>query len=261
MAYNGQQIKVVEGNAFAMLFPLKARTYTLNGAPMDTDIDLEYLTNIVVKIGSTSYEYTKEAGGLQIMEDGSLAKGTYDIVITGEYWGDKVRAAYYQALVVVAWNNQSDAEQYIAGSPIVCNAAYLIAGVLTDAELEALKAELRQDIADAEQAKADYEQAKADYDAKAEALDDVAQETTSQEILNAVGNIDFSELAKQGTNPNATNTAILAAFDNIDFSQVAKQGGNANISLTTMDAKLGDYVLIQDEEYAPALADLATNFV
>lgn len=27
-----------------------------------------------------------------------------------------------------------------------------------------------------------------------------------------------------------------------------------------MDAKLGDYVLIQDDEYAPALADLATNF-
>jgi len=38
--------------------------------------------------------------------------------------------------------------------------------------------------------------------------------------------IDTSDLAKQGTNPNATNTAILAAFGNIDFSTLAKQGDN-----------------------------------
>ena len=50
--------------------------------------------------------------------------------------------------------------------------------------------------------------AKEAFDAKAEMLDDVAQETTSQQILQAVGDIDFSELAKQGDDPTATNTAI-----------------------------------------------------
>ena len=43
------------------------------------------------------------------------------------------------------------------------------------------------------------------------------------EVKEAVENIDFSELAKQGTNSNATNTAILAKFDDItiDTSNLA----------------------------------------
>lgn len=55
---------------------------------------------------------------------------------------------------------------------------------------------------------------------------------------------------------------VKEAVENIDIdtSDLAKQGTNPDVSLTTIDAKLGDYVLIQDDEYAPALADLATNF-
>ena len=34
-------------------------------------------------------------------------------------------------------------------------------------------------------------------------------------IMQAVGHIDFSTLAKQGDNPNATNTAILAAVTTV----------------------------------------------
>ena len=79
---------------------------------------------------------------------------------------------------------------------------------MTDAELEELKAEFRQASADARQAQADAEAAKAEYYRKAEALDDVAKEATSQQILTAVGNIDFTTLAKQGDDPTATNTAI-----------------------------------------------------
>lgn len=43
------------------------------------------------------------------------------------------------------------------------------------------------------------------------------------DVKTAVENIDFSTLAKQGTNPNATNTAILAKFDDItiDTSNLA----------------------------------------
>lgn len=56
----------------------------------------------------------------------------------------------------------------------------------------------------------------------------------TQQILTAIGQINFSSLAKQGTNPNATNTAILAAFGNIDFSTLAKQGTNAEATLTAV---------------------------
>lgn len=46
------------------------------------------------------------------------------------------------------------------------------------------------------------------------AIDNVAKEATSQEILEAINNIpetDLSSVAKQGSNANATNTAILEA--------------------------------------------------
>ena len=75
-------------------------------------------------------------------------------------------------------------------------------------------------------------------------------------IMQAVGNIDFSTLAKQGDNPLATNTAILEAFGSIDFSSVAKQGDNPNVSLTTLDEKLGNVVMATDAEETEAMADL-----
>lgn len=97
----------------------------------------------------------------------------------------------------------------------------------TDAELERLKEEYRQKIAETAEAKLAYETSKANLDALAEDLEDVAQETTSQEIKQdvadvktAVENIDFSTLAKQGSNINATNTAILEAIGNINFTPI-----------------------------------------
>lgn len=57
-------------------------------------------------------------------------------------------------------------------------------------------------------------------------------------IMQAVGNIDFSTLAKQGDNPLATNTAILEAFGSIDFSSVAKQGEDSSVSLTSINLRL-----------------------
>lgn len=47
-------------------------------------------------------------------------------------------------------------------------------------------------------------------------MSDVARESTSQQILTAVGNIDFTTLAKQGDNPTATNSAILKALSRIN---------------------------------------------
>ena len=239
---------------------MKRRTYTAN-VPIDEDIDATELQNVVFKIGAQ--EYTPELGtdGVRVVVTDKPARGTYDIVLTATYHGSAIVAGYFEALTIVAWNYQSNAEQYVQGSPIVMQSAYVIGGTLTDAELVALKQQYIAAKEAMQEAQAAAERAKAAYDAKAEMLNDVAQETTSQAILNAIWHIDFSELAKQGSNPNATNTAILAAFGQIDFSQVAKQGNNPDVSITSIDAKIGDYVLIQNEEYAPALADLATKLI
>lgn len=204
---NFPNIKVVEGNAFSVLLPLKRRTFE-SCKPIDEDINPMLLTHVVVKFGGVEYTPIISESGVAIVLPATLARGTYDIVLTAIYEENAIRAAYEGAITIVPWNSQSDAQQFLPGSPIVLEAAYIIGGTLTDAELEELKAEFRQATADARQAQADAEAAKAEYDRKAEALDDVAKETTSQQILTAVGNIDFSELAKQGNDPTATNTAI-----------------------------------------------------
>ena len=251
-------IKVVEGNDFALLLPLKKRTYVSN-VPIDEDIDATELQNVVFKIGAQ--EYTPELGtdGVRVVVTDKPTRGTYDIVLTATYHGSAIVAGYFEALTIVAWNYQSDAEQYVQGSPIEMQSAYVIGGTLTDAELVALKQQYIAAKEAMQQAQAAAEASKAAYDAKAEMLNDVAQETTSQAILNAIGRIDFSELAKQGSNPNATNTAILAAFGQIDFSQLAKQGTDASVTLTGVYNKLDDIgglVLMTEAEKAPALEDL-----
>lgn len=242
MCNNNYNIKIVEGNEFALLFPLKARTYTTNGQPTDTDIDCTQLQDCKVIIGGVEYTPELGADGVRVIMPATLKRGTYSAVITAIYNGSAIKAAYYEAITIVAWNEQSNAQQYVQGSPVVMPAAYVIGGTLTDAELAALKAQLVQAIADTNAAKLAYEQAKADYDAKAEALDGIAQQATLtqgvQDIREDISHIsiDTSDLAKEAT--------------------TAKQGSDATISLTSMDAKLGDYVLIQQAEYAPALAAL-----
>ena len=242
MCNNNYNIKIVEGNEFALLFPLKARTYTANGQPVDADIDCTQLVDCKVIIGGV--EYTPELGtdGVRVIMPSTLKRATYNAIITATYQSSAIKAAYYEAFTIVAWNSQSNAEQYVQGSPVVMPAAYVIGGTLTDAELVALKEQLVQAIADENAAKLAYEQAKADYDAKAEALDGIAQQATLTQgvadIREDISHIDIdtTDLAKEAT--------------------TAKQGSDATISLTSMDAKLGDYVLIQQAEYAPALAAL-----
>lgn len=207
-------IKVVEGNEFALLFPLKKRTYVAS-VPIDEDIVYADLQDCVVKIGGVEYAHTIEENGVQVVVPATLAKGTYDIVLTATYHGSEIRAAYYDGLTIVAYNQQSSAQQYIAGSPIVAEAAFVIGGTLTDAELEALKEEYREKNAQLQQAIEDAEAAKAEWEQKAADLDGVAKESTSQDILNAVENIDIdtSDLAKQGTNPNATLSEVQTAAE------------------------------------------------
>ena len=195
-------IKVVEKNEFALVLPLKRRTYVAD-RPIDEDIDCTALEDVVLKIGGTTYPVELGLDGVKTIVPGTLKKGVYDIELTAVYRGSVIRAAYFEAITIVSYNEQSTAEQYIQGSPITLNAAYVIGGTLTDAELAQLKQQYREAIAAAQQAEADAQAAKEAYDRKAEMLDGVALEATSQQILTAVGSA-----AQQGTDQTATNTAI-----------------------------------------------------
>lgn len=208
-------IKVVEGNEFLLVLPLKKRTYVAS-VPIDEDIDATALVGCVVKIGDVEYTPTLDEDGVKVLVPATLARDTYDIIVTATYHGSAIRAAYFDALTIVAWNEQSNAQQYIQGSPVVAQAAYVIGGTLTDAELEALKAEYRLKIAAAEEAKEAADAAKQAYDTKAEALDDIAQQSTLTQGISDIRDdishidIDTSTLAKQGDNPNADISTIQA---------------------------------------------------
>lgn len=215
MACYFQNIKIVEGNAFALLLPLIARYYTIEGRPNDEDIDCTQLENCKVMIGNTEYVATLTTDGVVIRDEGTLARGAYDIVLTATYEGYALRADWFEGVTIVKYNHQSNAEQYIQGSPIVMRPAFCIMA-LGDTELQNLKEQLQQKIAETEQAKEAYERAKAEWERKAAELDDVAQQTTlTQGVQNirediAGINIDTSDLAKQGTNPNANISDIQA---------------------------------------------------
>lgn len=202
-----ENIKITEGNDFSLLIPLKRRTYISN-VPIDEDVDIMSLSDIVVKIGGVEYAATKQEDGVLVAVTG-LAKGTHDVVLTATYGGGEIRAAYFEAVTIVDWSYQSDAEQYLQGAPIEMQPAFVIY-CLSDAELEQLKEQYREAIAAAEAAEEAAEQAKEDWEQKAAELDGVAQEATSQEILTAVENIDIdtSDLAKETSVKDGNDTAI-----------------------------------------------------
>lgn len=180
-------IKVPKDNSFTLILPLKQRTYVSN-VPIDTPIIYSDLEDVVLTVGGVQYATTQEIDGVHVQFTEGISEGVFDIILTATYRGAQIRAAYFEALTGVDWQYQSAVQQFIQGSPIMADAAFVIGGPLTDAELEELKAEYRDKIAAAEAAEAAAEQAKEDWEQKAEMLDDVAKETTSQEIKQLIIN-------------------------------------------------------------------------
>lgn len=236
-----QNIKIVEGNEFALVLPLKQRTFVAS-TPIDEDIVYADLQDVVLKIGDTQFTATLETYGVQVLVPyNALPRGTYDILLTATYHGSVIRAAYFEAITRVQYNSQSDAQQYIAGSPIVLDAAYVIGGTLTDAELEALKEEYREKNAQLQQAIEDAEAAKAEWEQKAADLDGVAKESTSQDILTAVENIDIdtSDLAKEATLQGVGADAAAAKTAAQAITGYALQGNDATATNTAIMAAIG----------------------
>ena len=287
MCCNFPTIKITEGNAFTLIFPLKRRTYVAK-RPIDEDIDVTRLTDVHVTLGGVEYAPTIETSGVRIDVPATLARGTYDGLLTADYDGNAIRGAYESCVQIVEWNAQSNAQQYILGSPVATNAAYVLGHMPTDAEVDALKQELREQIAAAEQAEAKALAEKERYAEAIEHLDDIAQESTLtqgvSDIRNDIANIDIDTTtlanettaqqaaadaaaakvaaqaitgyALQGYDPSATNTAILQAIPSVaGLATEANATDNKNEVLEAIASNAGiPTMTIPDSTAAQELA-------
>ena len=215
-------LKVPLGNAFQVLFPVKTAEWKDGERTVEVP-DVRALADIVVKVDGDEWSLgweMDERGPLVNFPKDSLAKGPHNVEITADYFGVAIRAAYFECITMVQWSYESNIGNYIIGSPLVAEAAYIYVGITDDQELEDLKQQYRNAIAACETARLQYEAAKEAYDEKAEALDDVAKQSTMlQEFaltLEAIAgiHIDIPEDIATEEDVTAAKQAILTAIAN-----------------------------------------------
>lgn len=209
-------LKVPLGNAFQVLFPVKTAEWK-DGERTVEVADVRALTDVAVFVDGDEWQdwQMDERGPLVNFPADSLAKGPHNVEITADYFGVAIRAAYFECITMVQWSYESNIGNYIIGSPLVAEAAYIYVGITDDEELEALKQQYREATAACETARLQYEAAKEEFDEKAEQLDDVAQQTTLVEGIAAVLQ-GFAPLATQ-TQLNTVAQQILTAISHIDI--------------------------------------------
>ena len=247
-------VRITKGQPFAVFIPL----VVLNADGTKESVAADTLTNISVTIkGNCGEQEIKPLAHdrfLVLNLPADLQVAVYAVSVTATLWqGRQFSLRIQRAFEVVNWDWQSNWRDYLVGDHIELNDQLFIAGYYnTDAELEHLKEEYRQKIAETAEAKLAYETSKATLDVLAEDLKDVSQETTSQAILHAVGNIDFSILAKQGSNINATNTAILDALSHISPTDPNSLALAQFFGVTLLEG----YEFMQDTEVCDELEDI-----
>ena len=216
-------LKVPLGNAFQVLFPVKTAEWK-DGERAVEVADVHALTDVAVFVDGDEWKQgweMDERGTLVNFPKDSLAKGPHNVEITADYFGVAIRAAYFECITMVQWSYESNIGNHIIGSPLVAEAAYIYVGITDDDELEALKQQYRNAIAATETARLQYEAAKEEFDEKAEALDDVAKETTllqkSAAIIEAISgiHIDIPENIATRDDVTAAKQAILDALSQI----------------------------------------------
>ena len=217
-----ESVKVPQGNAFRLLMPFKTARWENNELVPD-NIDIRYLTDVTITIDGepwTDYEMDERGPIVQIGAEDFNELGAYNAVIEATYAGVAIRGAYYECFTRVEWSFESNVELHLPDSPLVAETSYVYIGITDDAELEALKQQYRNAIASCETARLQYEAAKEAYDEKAEALDDVAKQSTMlQEFaltLEAIAgiHIDIPEDIATEEDVTAAKQAILTAITN-----------------------------------------------
>lgn len=233
-------LKVPLGNAFQVLFPVKTAEWK-DGERTVEVADVRALTDIVVKVDGDEWQQGWEMddkGPLVNFPKDSLAKGPHNVEITADYFGVAIRAAYFECITMVQWSYESNIGNYIIGSPLVAEAAYIYVGITDDEELEALKQQYREATAACETARLEYEAAKEEFDEKAEQLDDVAKETTllqkSAAIIEAISgiHIDIPENLATKDDVTAAKDAILEALSHISPEDPYSQALAAFFNIT-----------------------------
>ena len=212
-------IKVPQGNAWQLLLPLSTAKW--RGQDLVTEsIDYRALEDIAVFIDGEEWDYTLQENGILCDIPADMPLGPHNTVITAAYFGVEVKASYFENFTIVQWSFESNVGEHLQDSPLISSPAYIYVGITDDQELEALKQQYRNAIASCETARLQYEAAKAEYDEKAEALDDVAKQSTMlQEFaltLEAIAgiHIDIPEDIATEEDVTAAKQAILTAIAN-----------------------------------------------
>ena len=254
-------LKVPIGNAFQVLFPVKTAEWK-DGERAVEVADVHALTDIVVKVDGEEWQQgweMDERGPLVNFPKDSLAKGPHNVEITADYFGVAIRAAYFECITMVQWSYESNIGNYIIGSPLVAEAAYIYVGITDDEELEALKQQYRNAIAATETARLAYEAAKEEFNEKAEQLDDVAKETTllqkSAAIIEAISgiHIDIPENIATRDDVTAAKQAILDALSQI---QPEDPNSKALARFFGLPQALPEYTYATDQEVIDIVDDV-----
>lgn len=225
-------LRITKNQPFVLWLP----TIMLNASGKE-EVDASTLSDITIKATSIGNTLTPEQTFYEhwiILSFAAVEKaGVYDVEVTATLnSGRQIQLNIKQCFEVVNWDYQSNWQDYIVGDHIeLCDMPFITGSFTTDAEYVALKQELNEKIAAAEQAQADAEAAKAQWEQKIAEADDLAQQSTLTEgisnIRGDISEIDFdtSDLAKQGSNAEATNTAIYEKVANAEdlFDDYASQ--------------------------------------
>ena len=215
-----ESVKVPQGNAFRLLMPFKTARWE-NAELVPDNIDIRFLEDVVITIDGIVWEnYEMDDRGPIVAIPEDMPLGAHNAEITATYAGVPIRGAFYECFTIVEWSFESNVEQHLPDSPLVAETSYVYIGITDDQELEALKQQYRDAIASCETARMQYEAAKEAYDEKAEALDDVAKQSTMlQEFaltLEAIAgiHIDIPDNIATKDDVTAAKQAILTAIAN-----------------------------------------------
>ena len=218
-----ESVKVPQGNAFRLLMPFKTARWE-NAELVPDNIDIRYLTDVTITIDGepwTDYDMDERGPIVQIGAEDFNELGAYNAVIEATYAGVAIRGAYYECFTRVEWSFESNVELHLPDSPLVAETSYVYIGITDDQELEALKQQYRDAIATCETARLQYEAAKEAYDEKAEALDDVAKQSTllqgTAALLEAIAGIhvDIPDNIATRQDVQTATEAILLALSHI----------------------------------------------
>lgn len=127
-------IRIPEGNAFSLVFPLVTRRYA-DGHAFDVPFDAGELDAVQVSVtsGGAAVEpvsWSTSSGQMVIVFPGDLPRGSYGVCFSGVHEGAEVRANHIRAFRIVPCCEQSNWEQFAPGSPLAMQAGYCVCGVL-----------------------------------------------------------------------------------------------------------------------------------